>query len=128
PEEPTSRYGASERPSVTLLVSPRQAETLKLAMGEGSVSLVMRNPNDEGREPAEATRLPAVSPTFAELERQALERDRAEREAQEILASLLMEKADWEHERAACDRERANFELERERGNSALDHQRHTLE
>jgi pilus assembly protein CpaB len=51
-----------KRPSVTLLVDSKQAELLKLAMQEGSVSMVLRNPADERAVVAEGTPLYELSP------------------------------------------------------------------
>jgi pilus assembly protein CpaB len=121
PANAAGRPGSSGRPSVTLLVTPEQAEALKLATGEGSVSLVMRNPTENGSQARDATRLPALSPTFAEFERLILERDRAERERQETLAKFQLERAEW-------DNERARLGIERERGSTVLDHPKQELE
>ncbi len=52
----------TRRPSVTLLVDAKQAEVLKLAMQEGSVSLVLRNPADDDQVEAEGTPMYALSP------------------------------------------------------------------
>lgn len=54
-----------DRPAVTLLVDARQAEQLKLAMEEGSVSLVLRNPHDLARPAAPGTDLAGLSPALA---------------------------------------------------------------
>jgi pilus assembly protein CpaB len=51
-----------KRPSVTLLVDSKQAEVLKLAMQEGSVSMVLRNPADEEAVIAGGTPLHELSP------------------------------------------------------------------
>ena len=53
---------ASRRPNVTLLVDSKQAEALKLAMQEGSVSLVLRNPADESLLDDAGTPLHELSP------------------------------------------------------------------
>lgn len=50
------------RPNVTLLVDLQQAEALKLAMQEGSVSLVLRNPTDETVEEVAGTSLNSLAP------------------------------------------------------------------
>ena len=50
------------RPGVTLLVDAKQAELLKLAMQEGSVSLVLRNPTDDGVVASRGTPLDELSP------------------------------------------------------------------
>lgn len=66
PEGEALVSGASgrRRPNVTLLVDLQQAEVLKLAMQEGSVSLVLRNPTDESIEEAEGTSLSSLSPVL----------------------------------------------------------------
>ena len=51
-----------ERPSVVLLVDSRQAEMLKLAMQEGSLSLVLRNPSDTDRALASGADMAALVP------------------------------------------------------------------
>jgi pilus assembly protein CpaB len=53
------------RPTVTLLVNAQQAEKLKLAMQEGSVSLAVRNPKDTNYEDVPGTALAQLSPIFA---------------------------------------------------------------
>jgi pilus assembly protein CpaB len=50
------------RPSVTVLVDSKQAELLKLAMQEGSVSMVLRNPADEQAVVGTGTPLHELSP------------------------------------------------------------------
>lgn len=57
--------GGRRRPSVTLLVDSRQAEVLKLAMQEGSVSLVLRNPTDDLVAQVEGTALSSLAPVLA---------------------------------------------------------------
>jgi pilus assembly protein CpaB len=47
--------GGSQRVSVVLLVDPKQAEALQLAMDNGTVSLAMRNPLDQQDVRSEAT-------------------------------------------------------------------------
>ena len=42
----TGNGGNGRRPAVSLLVTPQQAQVLKLAMQEGSVTLALRNPAD----------------------------------------------------------------------------------
>ena len=51
-----------KRPSVTVLVDAKQAEVLKLAMQEGSVSMVLRNPADEQAVVGTGTPLHELSP------------------------------------------------------------------
>jgi Flp pilus assembly protein CpaB len=53
---------ATDRPAVVLLVDSRQAEMLKLAMQEGSLSLVLRNPNDTDRALASGADMAALVP------------------------------------------------------------------
>jgi len=65
----------SERPAVTLLVDGRQAEMLKLATEEGSVSLVLRNPHDLARPAAPGTDLASLSPVLT-LAREPVVEDR----------------------------------------------------
>jgi pilus assembly protein CpaB len=45
--EPESRGQAINAPTVTLLVTPQQAETLTLAANDGTVQLVLRNASDQ---------------------------------------------------------------------------------
>jgi pilus assembly protein CpaB len=54
----------SGRPTVTLLVEAREAEMLKLALEEGSVSLVLRNPHDLAHPAVGGTDLAALSPAM----------------------------------------------------------------
>lgn len=49
------------RPAVSLMLDARQAEALKLAMEEGRVSLVLRNPADVARQAAAGTDMAALS-------------------------------------------------------------------
>jgi pilus assembly protein CpaB len=48
--QPDARGQAINSPTVTLLVSPEQAETLTLAGNEGRIQLVLRNSSDEAME------------------------------------------------------------------------------
>jgi hypothetical protein len=48
---------------VTLLVDPKQAEILQLAMQAGAISLAMRNPLDAAQEARRLTRAREISPT-----------------------------------------------------------------
>lgn len=75
--QPDARGQAIQAPTVTLLVSPEQAETLTLANNEGHIQLVLRNSGDQtvektpGRDIAElygmraARPKPEVQPTAA---------------------------------------------------------------
>jgi pilus assembly protein CpaB len=64
PATPAAPSG--ERPAVVLLVDSRQAEMLKLAMQEGSLSLVLRNPNDTDLALASGADMGALVPGSAE--------------------------------------------------------------
>ena len=59
---PVVNASTGDRPSVVLLVDSRQAEMLKLAMQEGSLSLVLRNPNDTERSSAAGADMAALVP------------------------------------------------------------------
>lgn len=59
---PVQEVRDSRRPRVTLLVDSKQAEMLKLAMEEGSVSLVLRNPRDTGPAAPGGTDLSSLVP------------------------------------------------------------------
>ena len=59
--EPVQAPRDGNRPAVTLLLDGRQAEALKLAMEEGRVSLVLRNPTDVARQAAAGTDLASLS-------------------------------------------------------------------
>jgi pilus assembly protein CpaB len=60
--EGEERAGRGPRPTVSLAVTAEQAEKLKLAMQEGSVSLTLRNPTDDTEVPTRITGLAALSP------------------------------------------------------------------
>jgi pilus assembly protein CpaB len=55
--ENASSRGGSTRQLVTLLLDPRQAATLQLAMDHGTISLALRNPTDAIREQSQAVPL-----------------------------------------------------------------------
>lgn len=55
---------ANDRPAVTLLLDAHDAEKLKLAMEEGSVSLVLRSPHDRQRGPVPGADLATLSPAL----------------------------------------------------------------
>jgi pilus assembly protein CpaB len=79
-EEPETAGGQrGPRPSVSLAVSPEQAEKLKLAMQEGSVSLTLSNPSDSSTEPARLTGWPALSPLLGGPKKE-LQAQRSERQ------------------------------------------------
>ncbi len=70
--QPDARGQAIPAPTVTLLVSPDQAETLTLAASDGRIQLVLRNSNDEriektpGRELSELYGMHLTKPKPAE--------------------------------------------------------------
>jgi pilus assembly protein CpaB len=91
----------NDRPTVTLLVEPEEAEMLKLAMEEGSVSLSMRNPMDASSTAGEGTRLTQLSPILAE----------ADRRARELwLEEQRLAREQLEYERQRVDRDRQAVE------------------
>ena len=109
------------RPTVTLLVDPEQAEILKLAMHNGSVSLTLRNPLDETRTAHKGTRLTELSPILkaraaaAENRRLAKELAQAREDARKAkLVAYEMEKAAFdaerEQEQILIDREKLEHE------------------
>jgi pilus assembly protein CpaB len=61
---PIEEASTSDRPAITLLVDSRQAEMLKLAMEEGRVSVVLRNPHDIERPSGGGTDVAALAPGF----------------------------------------------------------------
>jgi Flp pilus assembly protein CpaB len=58
-----AQHGQMNFRMVTVLVDPKQAEILQLAMQNGSISLAMRNPLDTGREAQRLTRAREIVPT-----------------------------------------------------------------
>jgi len=118
PNDASGRIAGSNRPSVTLLVTPDEAELLKLAMAEGSVSLVLRDPRDtetHAKEPS--TRLADLSPTIAALEERLRARAQEEesdrqnkRQREALLASFELEKARSEKEVHELKTERERLE------------------
>jgi len=114
-EEDGSVIGRGPRPKVTLLLTPEQAEILKLAMDEGSLSLTLRNPMDGDPVDPAGTSLTKVSPIFAALAERVhqseLQKERdalAERERD-------LEKTEYEVERMryAIERDRKEMEIAR---------------
>ncbi len=63
-----SQYGRKRK--VTLLVTPKQAEALQLAMEHGRLSLAMRNPLDATPSRRKGTFLSELSEDFAQLSRE----------------------------------------------------------
>jgi pilus assembly protein CpaB len=58
--EPDARGQAIQAPSVTLLVTPSQAEILTLASSQGQIQLVLRNGGDENIEKTPGTTVSAI--------------------------------------------------------------------
>lgn len=105
------------RPAVTLLVDPEEAELLKLAMHNGSVSLSMRNPMDDSRTSHPGTRVTELSPILKAREEAAVRAaldERLAREREDERNATLM---GYELKRAAFDDERevAKIEIDREK-------------
>jgi len=67
-EDGTQPVPSNTRPTVTMLVQAREAEMVKLALEEGSVSLVLRNPHDLARPSVGGTDLAALSPSISSSE------------------------------------------------------------
>lgn len=99
--EGLSDVGPKTRPTVTLLVDPEEAEILKLAMDEGSVSLSMRNPMDDGWMNSRGTRAGALSPLIALLE--------------ESKRNNILEKQRYEMERSSIANEQKGRRVKEEK-------------
>lgn len=115
-KDAANSIGGQNRPSVTLLVTPDEAELLKLAMAEGSVSLVLRDPRDtQTHDPKASTRLADLSPTIKALEDLARARameEEGDRQSKRQREALL---ASFEVEKARAEKEVNDLKLERER-------------
>ena len=105
----------ADRPTVTLLVDPDQAEILKLAMHMGSVSLTMRNPMDEGRTDFDGKRVTELSPILAERDKAARLKAQRDQERRDLIASFEVERAtfDREREQAKIEIDRLRFEQQK---------------
>jgi pilus assembly protein CpaB len=108
--------------TVTLLVDTKQAEMLYLARQRGSVSIALRNPMDVAAVGTQGTRLPNLSPAFAEVEGRAtkrfLERQKEadrEFERQRTKAAYDMERAQYDIERTRKEAEIFKIELDRKK-------------
>ena len=108
-DDPTVR---GNRPRVTLLVDAAQAERLKLAMENGSVSLVLRNPSDTTPVVSDGARLSSLAPIF-------------ERIAQQKRAQYLQQLADAEDKR---EKEWEKREYEMEQARYAIERAREEIE
>ena len=106
--------------TVTVLVDTKQAEMLYLARQRGSVSVALRNPMDTAAVGTQGTRLPSLSPLFADVELKAIKRiEERRKEAESELersrtrASYEMEQAQYNIERARKEAEIMKIELDR---------------
>jgi Flp pilus assembly protein CpaB len=112
---PTSEEPAAAgrgRPTVTLLVDPVQAERLKLAMENGSVSLALRNPSDTSPVVSGGARLTSLAPVFEELAQRKRDEYLEQLRAAEAEREQEWEKREYEMERARYAIERAREEIE----------------
>lgn len=119
PEE-KGLVGKAPASTVTVLVDTKQAEMLYLARQRGSVAVALRNPMDTVAVGTQGTRLPSLSPVFADVERRALKRleerrkdAETELERSRTKASYEMEQVQYNIERARKEAEIAKIELEK---------------
>jgi pilus assembly protein CpaB len=101
--------------TITLLVDTKQAEMLYLARQRGQVSIALRNPMDSAAVGTQGTRLPSLSPVFAEAEDRILQRLGAEQR-------VLAEASKREQEKAQYDMERARQDIELARKQAEIAH------
>ena len=80
----TGERGRTGKSRITLLVHPAQAEQLKLAMQEGSISMVLRNPLDVAQGHLAGTRLSNLSPTRANAKQMAYRPESEEPEPEPV--------------------------------------------
>jgi hypothetical protein len=85
---------------------------LYLARQRGTVSIVLRNPTDTATVGTEGTRLPNLSPVFAEAEDHLLQKLARDQKAAAEASSREQEKAQYEMERARLDIELARKQAE----------------
>ena len=98
--------------TITLLVNAAQAEALYLARQRGSVSISLRNPTDRREVSSQGTRLPNLSPAFAQAERGILLQLEEARKRAEEAAERERTKAQYDLERAGSDIELARKQAE----------------
>jgi pilus assembly protein CpaB len=98
--------------TITLLVNAHQAEMLYLARQRGSVSIALRNPTDKEPVGAPGTRLPNLSPMFAEAEKGLLLQLEEQKKRAEEAAERERTKAKYDLERAGSDIELARKQAE----------------
>jgi Flp pilus assembly protein CpaB len=124
PPQPEEKglVGKAPASTVTLLVDTKQAEMLYLARLKGSVAVALRNPMDTAAVGTQGTRLPSLSPVFAEVEKRAIQRlEERNREAQAEVertrtkAAYDMERAQYDIERARKEAEIAKIELDKKK-------------
>lgn len=122
PEEKGNLVGKAPASTVTVLVDTKQAEILYLARLRGSVAVALRNPMDTVAVGTEGTRLPSLSPTFADVERRALKRLEERRKVAEddlertrTKVKYEMELAEYSIEQARKQAEITNIELDRKK-------------
>jgi len=109
-----SRALVAKAPSstITLLVDSKQAEMLYLARQRGQVSIALRNPMDTAAVGTQGTRLPSLSPVFADAEERMLQRLGAEQRVIAEASKREQEKAQYDMERARSDIELARKQAE----------------
>ena len=98
--------------TITLLVDARQAEMLYLARQRGSVSIALRNPTDRLDVDSSGTRLPNLSPLFAQAEKSILLHLEQQQRRAEEAAERERTKAQYDLERASNDIELARKQAE----------------
>lgn len=98
--------------TVTLLVSPEQAEKLKLASEEGTISLALRNPMDESIADSKGARLASLSPVFAEISRRKENARLIQRQEEEARRMAEEQKRELELQRERYEAEQAQREAE----------------
>jgi pilus assembly protein CpaB len=112
PDDSRSLVQRGPASTITLLVNTAQAEALYLARQRGSVTIALRNPTDDKSVGSQGTRLPNLSPAFAQAEKGILmQLDEARKRAEEA-ATRERTKAQYELERAGSDIELARKQAE----------------
>ena len=111
------RVGNQQRPSVTLLLSPEEAQAVKLALERGSISVAMRNPLDQGMNAPQTTSLAQLSPELATARERALVHARQAKQDEKRVREEDLEKRRFEMEQVRNNAElaRIQFELEKKK-------------
>jgi len=109
---PTSKGAPT---TITLLVDTKQAEMLYLARQRGSVSIALRNPMDTAVVGTQGTRMPSLSPVFAEAENRMLQRLAEASQREQKKADYDMERASQDIELARKQAEIARIELDKKK-------------